>query len=198
MHGRSWRRTLWCLAVVAAAVWHSPSASMQQKAAEKGGQEEFGPVRARGELAEAAAGRARRRQARRLDLGIDRRRLRGDARIASGSRMRGELPLPAGAKPWTPYGMLNPSRGNATGNTDGLNATCEPAAKRGWERRCHHVDLRAGSQRQSGAGLAAARQAVRAAPCGRGPHKIKMSPVRSREARLGHRRPAARDLQVHL
>ena len=45
---------------------------------------------------------------------------------------RGELPLPAGAKPWTPYSMLSPSRGNATGNTDGLSATCEPTPKRGW------------------------------------------------------------------
>src|SRR6476646_5859761 len=25
---------------------------------------------------------------------------------------RGELPLPDGAKPWTPYGMLQPSKGN--------------------------------------------------------------------------------------
>jgi hypothetical protein len=37
--------------------------------------------------------------------------------------MRGELPLPKGAAPWTPYAALNPSRGNATGNSDGLNAT---------------------------------------------------------------------------
>ena len=27
--------------------------------------------------------------------------------------MRGELPLPAGAEPWTPYAALNPSSGNA-------------------------------------------------------------------------------------
>src|SRR5918993_6029977 len=27
--------------------------------------------------------------------------------------MRGELPLPEGAKPWTPYAALVPSRGNA-------------------------------------------------------------------------------------
>src|SRR5262245_7389224 len=26
---------------------------------------------------------------------------------------RGELPLPAGAAPWTPYAALNPSRGNS-------------------------------------------------------------------------------------
>src|SRR5712691_13528707 len=34
---------------------------------------------------------------------------------------RGELPLPKDAKPWTPYAMLTPSRGSATGN-DGTNA----------------------------------------------------------------------------
>ena len=45
---------------------------------------------------------------------------------------RGELPLPQGAKPWTPYALLNPSRGNATGNDNGLGATCQPAEKRGW------------------------------------------------------------------
>src|SRR6187549_180187 len=52
---------------------------------------------------------------------------------------RGELPLPAGNNPWTPYALLNPTRGSATGNGDGLGATCEPAPKRGWERRYHHV-----------------------------------------------------------
>ena len=48
---------------------------------------------------------------------------------------RGELPLPPGANPWTPYALLQPSRGNATGNGDGLNATCGAEEKRGWERR---------------------------------------------------------------
>ena len=48
---------------------------------------------------------------------------------------RGELPLPAGARPWTPYSMLTPTRGNASGNDDGLGATCEPVQKRGWQRR---------------------------------------------------------------
>src|SRR5262245_21782073 len=52
---------------------------------------------------------------------------------------RGELPLPAGEKRLTPYAQLNPPRGNATGNDDGLGATCEPTEKRGWERRYHHV-----------------------------------------------------------
>ena len=37
--------------------------------------------------------------------------------------MRGELPLPKGAAPWTPYAALTPSLGNATGNADGLSAT---------------------------------------------------------------------------
>ena len=55
--------------------------------------------------------------------------------IASGS-----LPLPQGAQPWTPYGMLTPPR-QATGNGDGLSATCDPVDKRGWERRYHHVIL---------------------------------------------------------
>jgi hypothetical protein len=44
--------------------------------------------------------------------------------------MRGELPLPEGAAPWTPYAGLNPTRGNATGNGDGISATCEPTEKR--------------------------------------------------------------------
>src|SRR5512144_1961264 len=51
---------------------------------------------------------------------------------------RGELPLPPDAKPWTPYGMLTPPR-QATGNDDGLDPTCQPVAKRGWQRRYHHV-----------------------------------------------------------
>src|SRR6185503_21275999 len=44
--------------------------------------------------------------------------------------MRGELPLPKGAAPWTPYVPLNPSRGNATGNGDGITATCGDEPKR--------------------------------------------------------------------
>src|SRR5437867_13037375 len=32
---------------------------------------------------------------------------------------RGELPLPEGAAPWTPYASLNPSRGNSDSNSDG-------------------------------------------------------------------------------
>ncbi len=89
---------------------------------------------------------------------------------------RGELPLPTGAAPWTPYALLNPSRGNATGNDDGLGATCQPVAtKRGWERRYHHVIFvvdRAGKMVQEWP----QHDKLFEAPCGRGPHKIKMSP----------------------
>ncbi len=89
---------------------------------------------------------------------------------------RGELPLPAGAKPWTPYALLNPSRGNATGNDDGLGATCEPTKeKRGWERRYHHVIFavdRAGKMVESWP----QHDKLFEMTCGRGPHKIKMSP----------------------
>ena len=51
--------------------------------------------------------------------------------------MRGELPLPDGASPWTPYGATD-LVGNATGNTDGLSATCQPVPSRGWERQWEH------------------------------------------------------------
>jgi hypothetical protein len=89
--------------------------------------------------------------------------------------MRGELPLPEGAKPWTPYGLLTPTRGNATGNDDGLDALCQPTAKRGWERRYHHVLFvvdRDGKQVQ----YWNQHDNLFNAPCGRGPHKIKMNP----------------------
>lgn len=88
---------------------------------------------------------------------------------------RGELPLPPGTAPWTPYSMLTPSRGNATGNDDGLSATCEPVAPRGWQRRYHHdifiVD-RNGRMTQEFPEL----DKLFDTPCGRGPHKLKISP----------------------
>jgi sugar lactone lactonase YvrE len=90
---------------------------------------------------------------------------------------RGELPLPAGAKPWTPYALLNPSRGNATGNTDGLSATCEPTAnKRGWERRWHHTVFIVNREGKMVGEWPHLNKMSAADPCGRGPHKIKMSP----------------------
>ena len=88
---------------------------------------------------------------------------------------RGELPLPAGAKAWTPYALLQPSRGNATGNGDGLNATCDAEEKRGWERRYHHVIMvmnSNGEMVQWWNDL----DKIFEGKCGRGPHKIKMNP----------------------
>ena len=87
---------------------------------------------------------------------------------------RGELPLPEGAKPWTPYGLLMPIR-QATGNGDGLSATCDPVEKRGWERRYHHsiiVVNREGKMVQWWPD----KDQMFEGKCGRGPHKIKMSP----------------------
>jgi sugar lactone lactonase YvrE len=87
---------------------------------------------------------------------------------------RGELPLPQGAKPWTSYGMLAPVR-QATGNDDGLDPTCQPVEKRGWQRRYHHVILvvdRNGKLVQWWQDL----DKLFDMSCGRGPHKIKISP----------------------
>ena len=87
---------------------------------------------------------------------------------------RGELPLPPNAKPWTPYSMLQPPR-TATGNDDGLGATCEPAEKRGWERRYHHVIIVVDRNGKMVDGWPQ-HDKLFEMRCGRGPHKIKMSP----------------------
>jgi hypothetical protein len=89
---------------------------------------------------------------------------------------RGELPLPKEAKPWTPYSMLSPSRGNATGNTDGLSATCEPTPKRGWERRWHHTVFIVDRSGKMVGEWPHLDKMFSQDPCGRGPHKIKMNP----------------------
>jgi DNA-binding beta-propeller fold protein YncE len=93
--------------------------------------------------------------------------------------MRGELPLPEGAAPWTPYIALTPSRGVSTGNGDGLSATCEPVPKRGWERRFEHSIMvmdRAGNLVDEWPHLD---KLFGQLPCGRGPHQIKISPYDS-------------------
>ena len=90
--------------------------------------------------------------------------------------MRGELPLPQGAKPWTPYVALNPSRGNATGNSDGLSATCEPEPKRGWERRFQHSIFIVNRQGDLVGEWPHLDEMFSKLPCGRGPHQIKISP----------------------
>jgi hypothetical protein len=88
---------------------------------------------------------------------------------------RGELPLPAGAAPWTPYGALTPPR-TATGNGDGISATCGNAAVRGWERRWEHSIIivdRNGKMVDEWPHLD---KMFGQLPCGRGPHKIKINP----------------------
>ena len=90
--------------------------------------------------------------------------------------MRGELPLPKEAKPWTPYAALSPSRGNATGNGDGISATCEPVEKRGWERRYEHSIIILDSQGNLVDEWPHLDKLFSQLPCGRGPHQIKISP----------------------
>jgi len=186
MRATSWRLALFGFAAVLATVAMSPSAFTQQKAQERGGQEEFGPYMFDADWPKP------------LPDGPDGVKHAGWTWGSNGAvyaespdriwfAMRGELPLPEGAKPWTPYGMLGqPSgdpnyatrttnRGNATGNPDGLGATCAETPKRGWERRMHHVIFvvdRNGNQVQHWA----QHDAMFEAFCGRGPHKIKMSP----------------------
>jgi hypothetical protein len=88
---------------------------------------------------------------------------------------RGELPLPPGTAPWTAYGALIPPR-QATGNTDGLSATCEPVAKRGWERRWHHSVFIVDRNGKMVGEWPHLEKMFAADPCGRGAHKIKMNP----------------------
>jgi DNA-binding beta-propeller fold protein YncE len=89
--------------------------------------------------------------------------------------MRGELPLPEGAAAWTPYAALTPPR-QSTGNTDGLSATCEPTAKRGWERRFEHSILILNGQGDLVDEWPHLDEYFKKGPCGRGPHQIKISP----------------------
>jgi len=88
---------------------------------------------------------------------------------------RGELPLPEGNDPWTPYASLNPSLGNATGNDNGLGATCQPANERGWERRYHHVIFVVDGEGNM-VDEWPQHDSLFDMSCGRGPHRIKMSP----------------------
>lgn len=90
---------------------------------------------------------------------------------------RGELPLPEGAAPWTPYAALNPSRGIANSNTDGMTATCQTTPnRRGWERRWEHVIFVVDSEGNLVDEWPQHDALFGRLPCGRGPHTIKMSP----------------------
>jgi len=82
--------------------------------------------------------------------------------------MRGELPLPPGNAPWTPYALIEPSRGNAP-PTDDENG------QRGYERRYLHTFFAVNA-----AGDVVAHYPQMDAYFdhrgGRGPHKVKISP----------------------
>ena len=90
--------------------------------------------------------------------------------------MRGELPLPEGAPAWTPYAALDPFQGNATGNTDGLSASCEPVPLRGWERRFEHSIFIVDRDGNLVDEWPHADELFKTIPCGRGPHQVKISP----------------------
>ena len=90
--------------------------------------------------------------------------------------MRGELPLPEGAAPWTAYGATN-LVGNATGNGDGIGATCNVSQnRRGWERRFEHSIIVLDRDGNLVDEWPYADELFSQLPCGRGPHQIKMSP----------------------
>jgi hypothetical protein len=80
---------------------------------------------------------------------------------------RGELPLPPGNDPWTPYALIEPFRGNAPPTDDNGN--------RGYERRYLHVMIAVDSEGDLVEYWPQHDQLfdVRG---GRGPHKIKISP----------------------
>lgn len=91
--------------------------------------------------------------------------------------MRGELPLPEGADPWTPYALLDPSRGNSPPTTDGLSATCQPTGTlRGYNRRWLHTVFVVDSDGNLVDEWPFLDSIWGQQPCGRGPHKIRISP----------------------
>jgi DNA-binding beta-propeller fold protein YncE len=90
---------------------------------------------------------------------------------------RGELPLPEGAEPWTPYAALSPSVGIANSNTDGMTATCQTTTNlRGWERRFEHVIFVVDGEGNLVDEWPQHDALFGQLPCGRGPHSIKMNP----------------------
>src|SRR4030095_13179506 len=68
------------------------------------------------------------------------------------------------------------SRETATGNSDGLSATCQPDKKRGWERRFQHSIIVFDRQGNLVGEWPHLEELFSKLPCGRGPHQIKISP----------------------
>jgi hypothetical protein len=167
------RARIWSLTIVLTVVLLAPAAFMQ----ERGGQEEFGVYEPVANWPKPLAD------------GPDGLSHNGWTWGSMGSvyaetpdkiwvSMRGELPLPQGAKPWTPYGMLTGAmaRGNSTGNPDGMGATCVQSTNlRGWQRRMHHVifTLNAAGDMTT---WWSQHDKLFEGYCARGPHKIKISP----------------------
>ena len=168
------RALVWCFMILGAVVLLSPAASMMQEQ-ERGGQEEFGPYEFVERWQKGLPD---------LDDGVSHDGWTfgsmGAVYAETPDRIwyaqRGELPLPEGVPTWTPYALLDPSRGNTTGNPDGINARCEDTGNmRGWERRMHHVIFVLdgdGNLVQEWS----QHDALFDGPCARGPHKIKISP----------------------
>jgi sugar lactone lactonase YvrE len=80
---------------------------------------------------------------------------------------RGELPLPPGNEPWTPYALIEPFRGNAPPTDDNGN--------RGYERRYLHVMIAVNSEGDL-VEYWPQHDELFDVRGGRGPHKIKISP----------------------
>ena len=90
--------------------------------------------------------------------------------------MRGELPLQEGMEPWMAYGATNVV-GNAPPTTDGISARCQPTNnRRGYERRWEHSIFVVDSEGNFVENWDHMNDLFGAQPCGRGPHKVKMSP----------------------
>ena len=111
---------------------------------------------------------------------------------------RGELPLPDGAKPWTPHSLLQPPQAPPPATP---TASARPASRRrsaaGSAAGITPCSSSIATARSCRTGRIIekmfSRGSVRARPA-----QDQDEPVRSRQARLDHRRPAARDLEVHL
>ncbi len=89
--------------------------------------------------------------------------------------MRGELPLQPGMEPWQAFGATNVV-GNAPPTTDGLSSRCVPTQnRRGYERRWEHSIIVVDGNGNLVENWDHMNDRFGAQPCGRGPHKVKMS-----------------------
>ena len=153
-------------------------------------------VRTGAELAAAAARWTRRRQARRLDLGLGRRGVRRDARshLDRAARRAAVAEGRQALDPVRAAHALTRQR-HRQRRWPGRDVRADRETRLGAPLSPRH--LRRRSRRQDGAVVAAARQAVRGAVRAR-TAQDQDEPVRSREARVGVRRSAPRHPQVHL